>query len=98
MSEEFSSTMSDVLSSINKISLSEESYAILGILSLLSPDRGEGICERDRQQLNSLQVCSKSSLICSKILFQEIFANILRKHMRGIGADNPIEYSKGKSN
>ena len=36
--------------------LSEESFAILSILCLLSPDRGGNMCLRDRQQLNRLQV------------------------------------------
>ena len=40
----------------SKMQLSEESFAILSILCLLSPDRGGNMCLRDRQQLNRLQV------------------------------------------
>ena len=42
----------------SKMQLSEESFAILSILCLLSPDRGGNMCLRDRQQLNRLQVSS----------------------------------------
>ena len=37
----------------------EEYFAIIGIMCLLSPDRGENLSLRDRQQLDRLQVSHK---------------------------------------
>merc|ERR1712098_299867 len=68
---------SDIMYS--KMQLSEESFAILSILCLLSPDRGGNMCLRDRQQLNRLQ---------------EIFANILKLQLLDNDIKSPIVYSK----
>ena len=56
VSSDFADEMRLLLKSINDLQMTEEYFAIVGILCLLSPDRGENLSLRDRQQLDRLQV------------------------------------------
>jgi len=72
VSSDFAEEMRLLLKSINGLQMHEEYFAIIGIMCLLSPDRGENLSLRDRQQLDRLQ---------------EIFAQILRLRMLDNGLD-----------
>ena len=48
--------MKDFIGTAKKLNIKEWEYAILSIMCLLSPDRGNNIGERDRQQLVATQV------------------------------------------
>ena len=52
----FSQKMREFIQSVLKLKLTENHFAILAIMCLMSPDRGPDVGTRDRQQLSRIQV------------------------------------------